>query len=62
MLSKLKAHVVRKREIYSKERFKEEENLYMVYSVLKTICRLKVKVIKNKKEEKGDIGCGGTHL
>ena len=27
LLSKLKAHVVRKRETYSKERLKEEENL-----------------------------------
>ena len=27
LLSKLMAHVVRKRKIYSKERFKEEENL-----------------------------------
>ena len=35
LLSKLKAHVIRKREIYSKERFKEEENLKIVYSVLK---------------------------
>ena len=29
---------------------------------VKNICRLKVKVIKNKKERKGEIRCGGTHL
>ena len=28
---------------------------------VKNICRLKVKVIKNKKERKGEIGYGGTH-
>ena len=31
----LKTHVVRKRETYSKERFKDKENLLMIYSVLK---------------------------
>ena len=53
MLSKLKAYVVRKREIYSQERFKEKKKPLTGLQCVKNICRLKVKVIKNKKRKKG---------
>ena len=39
LILSIKTHVVIKREIYSKEIFKDGENRCMVYSV----CRLKVK-------------------
>ena len=34
----------------------------MVYSVLKNIFKLKVKVLKSKIEKKKVVGCGGTDL
>ena len=52
MLSKLKARVVRKREIYSKERFNKTRKLLNGLLCVKNICRLTVKVLKVKRKER----------
>ena len=59
LILSIKIHVFRKSEIYSKERFKDEENLNDLQCV-KNICRKKDKVLK--KERKRVVGYGGTHL
>ena len=66
LLSKLKTHVARKKEIYSKERYKDRKKPLNVLQCVKNICRLwrikkNVKVLKNKKRKRV-VGCGGTHL